>query len=268
MYDQYNRKINYLRISVTDRCNLRCKYCMPPDGIRLKNRRDILSYEEIVKITKGAVNLGITKVRLTGGEPLVRKGIVDLVKKLKAIVGIEELCMTTNGVVLKEFANKLKEAGLDRLNISLDTINSKKYQEITRGGNLDKVLLGITEVIKVGFKKTKINMVIIPGFNSNEIEDLQSYCKEKNLILQRISRYSLSDITTINREYVFERPLDCSECNRIRLMSNGILKPCLFSDIEIPVDLNDVQGSIIRTLNSKPEKGCYNQSSENWQIGG
>lgn len=143
MLDCYNRKINYLRISVTDLCNLRCQYCMPEEGIKLIPHEEILSFEEIYEITEEAVKLGIEKVRLTGSEPLVRRGILTLVKMLGAIEGINDYAMTTNGLLLEEFAQPLKNAGLHRLNISLDTLNPEKSSEMPRGGDVNQVLNGI-----------------------------------------------------------------------------------------------------------------------------
>ena len=143
MQDAYKRHINYLRISVTDRCNLRCLYCMPEEGIPLIKHQDILSFEEIEGFTRTAVHYGINKVRITGGEPLVRKDITSLVEKLSAIEGIDDLSMTTNGILLEKFAFPLKQAGLNRINISLDTMDPERYRGITRHGDLGQVLAGI-----------------------------------------------------------------------------------------------------------------------------
>lgn len=140
MFDSYNRHINYLRVSVTDRCNLRCEYCMPAEGISLMQHSDILRFEEIVEVVKIAVGLGVDKVRITGGEPLVRKGIVELVSMISKVDGIKDLGMTTNGILLEEFALPLKNAGLHRINISLDTVEEERYFKITRGGDLRKVM--------------------------------------------------------------------------------------------------------------------------------
>ena len=268
MYDRFNRRIHYLRVSVTDRCDLRCRYCMPAGGIVLKDRREILSYEDILRVVRVAAGLGIDKVRLTGGEPLVRRGMVSLVERMAGIPGIRELCMTTNGVQLKGVARSLKQAGLDRLNISLDTLDREKYRHLTRVGDLDKVLDGIEAAREAGFQNTKINMVLIPGFNDDEIPRMKRFCSERGLVLQRINRYVLADINTRNRLLPAERPLDCSLCNRLRLLSDGRLKPCLFSDIEIPVDLGDIEGSIRRAVDSKPGQGSFNRTTQNWQIGG
>ena len=152
MFDRFKRQINYLRISVTDRCNLRCTYCMPEEGIRLLDHSDILSFEEITDFARMAVANGITKVRLTGGEPLVRKNIAELVSMLHGIDGLEDLSMTTNGILLPKFASDLKKAGLNRINISLDTVNPDKYCQITRNDELAQVLEGIEAALEAGLE--------------------------------------------------------------------------------------------------------------------
>ncbi len=268
MFDKFNRQIDYLRISVTDRCNLRCTYCMPEEGVDHKSHHDILSYEKILEVVKEAISLGIKKIRLTGGEPLVRKGILFLVEQLKKLPGLEELTLTTNGVLLDKMARSLKKAGLDRINISLDTLDPGKYKKLTRTGDIKHVLRGIEAVIDAGFNNTKINMVIIPGFNDNEGEAMQAFCREKGFALQRINHYSLTDIESIDRTYVAERPLKCERCNRIRLTADGKLKPCLFSDLEIPLDFNNLKESLINAIQCKPEGGTTNVTTQNWQIGG
>lgn len=271
MYDRFNRKIDYLRISVTDRCNLRCIYCMPEQGIVLKNHRDILSYENMVAIAREAVGLGIRKIRLTGGEPLVRKGIVFLVEQLRTIENLKELTLTTNGVLLDRLAEPLKSAGLDRINISLDTLVSEKFRNITRIGNLDDVLRGIDAVMAAGFRNTKLNMVLIPGLNTDEVDNMKSFCCQKGLILQRINHYSLDGRSSRNargRVFTAERPMSCTACNRIRLTADGYFKPCLFSNLEIPVDMEAISESIRQTVLLKPERGSACTVRENWQIGG
>jgi cyclic pyranopterin phosphate synthase len=268
MLDRYNRHISYLRISVTDRCNLRCIYCMPSEGIPMKSHSDILSYEEIIRIVRQAVKMGITKYRLTGGEPLIRKDILMLIRKLSAEKGIKELTLTTNGVLLEEMASDLKKSGLDRINVSLDTLDALKYRKLTRIGKLERVLRGIDAVINAGFQGTKLNMVLIPGTNTDEIANLKEFCLRRGLLLQRINHYNLSSIRSINRQYQAERPLDCNVCNRIRLTADGKLKPCLFSNLEIPVDLDDIEGSIKRAILCKPEQGTVCTHRQNWQIGG
>ncbi|QAA35333.1 GTP 3',8-cyclase MoaA [Clostridium manihotivorum] len=171
MLDSFGRNINYLRISVTDLCNLRCKYCMPEKGIAKACHDEILTFEEIQHITEKFAELGVNKVRITGGEPLVRRDILNLIERISTIKGIDEIAMTTNGILLKEYAKALKEAGLSRVNISLDTLNPDKYRDITKGGELKAVLEGIAEAKKVGLTPIKINVVLMKGFNEDEIKD-------------------------------------------------------------------------------------------------
>lgn len=169
MRDTYNRTINYLRVSITDRCNLRCTYCMPKEGVSLLGHNDILKYEEILRIIRVAVNMGICKIRITGGEPLVRRGVVDFMSSLSSLEGLRDISLTTNGTLLESFAVKLYEAGVKRINISLDTLDPEKYAYITRGGDLNAVLAGIDAVRRTGFAPIKINTVAIRGFNDDEI---------------------------------------------------------------------------------------------------
>ena len=171
MIDCYNRDINYLRISVTDRCNLRCMYCMPKEGVSVVGHEDILRYEEIMRIVRVAVTMGISKVRITGGEPLVRRGIVDFISRLSSISGLFDISLTTNGMLLELFAAPLFQAGIKRINVSLDSLNAAKYAEITRGGDLVTVLRGIEAVYKEGFSPIKINVVVIKDVNDDEILD-------------------------------------------------------------------------------------------------
>ncbi|MBA4322335.1 MAG: radical SAM protein, partial [Odoribacter sp.] len=160
MLDRFDRSLNYLRISVTDRCNLRCRYCMPEEGIKLLRHEDILSFDEITDFTRLAVSYGVNKVRITGGEPLVRRGIVTLVSMLAGIDGIKDLSMTTNGILLRQFAGELKSAGLQRVNISLDTVDHEKFAYITRSPLLNEVFEGIEATVKAGLVPVKINCVI------------------------------------------------------------------------------------------------------------
>jgi cyclic pyranopterin phosphate synthase len=171
-FDAYNRPISYLRISVTDRCNLRCIYCMPPEGVPWRSHDDILRYEEIETIVRAAAELGITKVRLTGGEPLTRLGVVDLVRKLAHIPGIDDLAMTTNGILLSRYAADLAEAGLQRVNVSLDTLRPERFRRITRRGQLEDVLIGMEAAREAGLEPIKINTVVIRGMNDDEVVDL------------------------------------------------------------------------------------------------
>jgi GTP 3',8-cyclase len=186
MIDKHSRKINYLRVSVTDLCNLRCVYCMPPGGTELSRKEEILSLEEILKIIKHGVSLGVNKIRITGGEPLVRKGITSLIKHIADIKGIDDIAMTTNGVFLKEFATELKNSGLSRLNISLDTMREDRFHDITRGGNIADVFDGVEAVLKAGFKGTKMNAVVMRGDNDDEIQDFVRYILERDIELMFI----------------------------------------------------------------------------------
>ena len=191
MFDRFDRQINYLRISVTDRCNLRCRYCMPAEGIRLLRHEDILSYDEIKEFTEAAVESGITRVRITGGEPLVRKGIVTLVTMLAGINGIEDLSMTTNGILLDKFALQLAEAGLQRVNISLDTMDRDNYSLITRGGKLEDVLRGIDAAKKANLLPVKINCVIKQSQNEKDALDVTNYCQQNGLLIRYIKEMDL-----------------------------------------------------------------------------
>jgi cyclic pyranopterin phosphate synthase len=268
MFDAYNRKINYLRISVTDRCNLRCTYCMPENGIELKKHADILPYEKIIQVVAAAASLGIHKIRLTGGEPLARKNISFLIRELKAIPKISEVSLTSNGTLLDALAVELKQAGLDRLNISLDTLDAGKYRHITRNGEIERVFAGIAAASGTGFRGTKINMVLIPGFNDNEVDAMKRFCLENGLLLQRIHHYSLHDLKTASRALAAERPLSCQACNRLRLTADGKLKPCLFSNREFAIDFSNIQTSLGQAVNAKPGQGIACHNRENWQIGG
>jgi cyclic pyranopterin phosphate synthase len=168
MLDTFNRHINYLRISVTDRCNLRCIYCMPTEGVSLIGHDDILRYEEILRVARCAAQKGITKIRITGGEPLVRKGIIDLIADLGRIPGIDDLSITTNGVLLEACAQALYQSGMRRINISLDTLDPEKYRTITRGGDINAVFAGISKARQAGFTPIKINVVAMRNVNDDE----------------------------------------------------------------------------------------------------
>lgn len=268
MYDSYNRKIDYLRVSVTDRCNLRCTYCMPEQGIQLKRHGDILPYEKIVQVAQAASELGIRKVRLTGGEPLLRRNISFLVRELKSLPGIREVCLTSNGTLLAPLAGELKSSGLDRLNISIDTLDPGKYRRITRSGDIEMVFAGIRAAQEAGFRNTKLNMVLIPGFNDDEVDTLKEFCLRNDLRLQRIHHYSLQDHRSARGVLEAERPLPCRDCNRLRLTADGKLKPCLFSDLEFAVDFNDIRASLLQAVRAKPACGIGCANRGNWQIGG
>lgn len=186
LLDPFRRKINYLRISVTDRCNLRCRYCMPEEGISIIPHEEILTYEEILRIVRVFAIEGISKVRLTGGEPLVRKGIVDFISRLSQIEEIKDLSLTTNGILLKDFAQDLKEAGLKRINISLDSLKKERFHQITRKDDFERVWAGIEEALRVGLSPVKINMVAIRGLNDDEIESFARLTLSLPLIVRYI----------------------------------------------------------------------------------
>ena len=275
MIDNYNRNIDYLRISVTDLCNLRCRYCMPERGVNKRDHHEILSIEEIVEITRAAAEAGIKKVRITGGEPLVRRGILDLCRGISEIEGITELAITTNGTLLEEAAEGLKNAGVDRVNISIDTLDAEKYAHMTRGGDLSKVLGGIKAAGEAGLTPLKLNAVLIGGFNDNEITDFVDLTRYQNIDVRFIElmpigegapfweRGYLPNSTVLEKvpelvpaenagkgvARMFKIPEAlgrvglinpisshfCMECNRLRLTADGMLKPCLHSCTEIPV---------------------------------
>ncbi|KAA8674722.1 GTP 3',8-cyclase MoaA [Clostridium sp. HV4-5-A1G] len=181
MIDSYERNINYLRISVTDLCNLRCRYCMPEKGITKIQHDQILRLEEIYELAKIFVSLGIKKIRITGGEPLIRKGIINLIENIGKLNKIKDFAMTTNGILLKKYAGNLKNAGLNRVNVSLDTLDQKKYYDVTRGGCLKDVFEGIEEARKVGLAPIKLNTVLISGFNDSEIESFVNLTKYEKI---------------------------------------------------------------------------------------
>lgn len=268
MLDQYNRNIEYLRISVTDRCNYRCKYCMPKDGVEAIGHEEILSYEEILRLVKIAAQIGVSKIKITGGEPFVRRGVTGLIRKISKIEGIDSVTITTNGELLKDHIDELKDAGISSINISLDTLDEDKFREVTRCGNLQNVMDGIKMAYDAGLK-VKINCVPMLGFNEEEFVEIARIAKdraisvrfiemmpiglgdgkmriEQNQIMEKLCAvygpmvqtkdslgngpakyYILEDfrghvgfISAMSHEF-------CSECNRVRLTSDGILKPCL-----------------------------------------
>jgi len=266
MYDRFNRRINYLRISVTDRCNLRCKYCMPEEGIRLLPHEAILSYDEIKEVVKVAVDMGINKVRLTGGEPLVRKDVLTLVKMLAGIEGIKDLAMTTNGILLNKYAKSLKDAGLHRVNISLDTMDPEIYKLQTRGGNIRYVLDGIRAAKEFGLEPVKINCVVWNSSQEKDAREVAEFCQEYDLQIRFIHQMDLSSGTFSVVEG--GEGGNCLKCNRLRLTSDGRIKPCLFSDLAYDVRELGAKEAIKRAVAEKPKAGTYSKSSKFYNIGG
>ena len=178
MLDGFGRNIHYLRLSVTELCNLRCRYCMPAEGVCKKSHGDMLTQEEMIRAVEVAAQLGVTKVRITGGEPLIKKNILSICEQTAAVEGIREVCMTTNGILLPHYAKPLKAAGVSRLNISLDTLNAEKYAHITRIGTLSQALDGLHAALDAGFEKIKLNTVLIGGFNDDEIVAMAQLTKQ------------------------------------------------------------------------------------------
>lgn len=269
LIDPFGRKITYLRISLTDRCNYRCIYCMTEEGVALKPYEDILRYEEIEQIARVGAELGINKIRLTGGEPLVKKNVTHLVECLAAIDGLSEVNMTTNGSLLTfQLARELKQAGLTRVNISLDTLDKVKFARLTRGGNIDDVFRGITAAKDAGLEPIKINMVIFQDTVVEEINALRAFCDRNQLRLQTIKHFSLYDKKDPAGAKFANRPPKCINCNRLRITSDGYIKPCLFSSDEIKINPADIKNSFLTATRAKPESGSSCRNRTMCQIGG
>ena len=265
MLDRYNRHITYLRVSVTDRCNLRCVYCMPEEGIDLLKREEILRMEEIAEVIKVGAFLGIEKIRLTGGEPLVRKGIIELVEMINRIKGIKEITMTTNGILLPQYAVSLKRAGLIRVNISLDSVFPEQYKKITRGGNFENVIAGIRAAKAAGLTPVKINVVKLSGDNQ-DLQAIREFAAEEGTQVRFITQM---DLRTGDFEQVEGGDGgNCVICNRLRLTANGMIKPCLFSNREFSIKEYGIKGAFMKALNAKPKKGVVNQIGSFYNIGG
>lgn len=273
MLDGEGRLIEYLRLSVTDRCNCRCTYCMPAGGVPMLGHRDILSFEELTEVVTACAQLGVRKVRLTGGEPLVRCGLPELVRMIRAVPGVEELAMTTNATLLAPVAAELHHAGLDRLNVSLDTLDAARYAELTRGGSLEDALAGLAAARDAGFSHTKVNCVLMGGVNDADVPRLAELARTEPIDVRFIelmpmgpcagwpkARFipaetvleAVPGLQPLRRDGVAElwhapgwegnvgliRPMShrfCDGCSRIRVTADGRLKPCLHSAAEIPL---------------------------------
>src|SRR3972149_1661705 len=211
MIDGYDRNINYLRVSITDRCNLRCTYCMPKEGLSATGHEDILSYEEILRIVAVTTKAGIAKVRITGGEPLVRRGVADFISQLSFIPGLNDISLTTNGILLENFASALFNAGIKRINISLDSLDAEKYAHITRGGDLKAVLRGVEAAYQAGFCPIKINAVVIKGVNDDEILDFAVLTMDKPFQIRFIELMPMGQAGSgyqgkyVSNDVIFER---------------------------------------------------------------
>jgi len=306
--DSFGRSINYLRISVTDRCNLRCIYCMPLEGIPQLPHSEILSYEEVRTVVQAAAELGITKIRLTGGEPLVRAELPKLIKMLSQIEGIQELSLTTNGTFLKKHALELKQAGLSRVNVSLDTLKADKFRYITRLGKLKDVLEGIEAAKEAGLHPVKINTVVMRGINEDEILDFTRMTYEDGWHVRFIELMPFKRVadfvpfielrrhisllgklepctsTTGNGPAMYYRlagargtigfisPLTelsfCSRCNRMRLTPDGKLRPCLLGEDEIDLKMPLRNNVSIEELKSLIQKTVASKPEHHHLIGG
>ena len=266
MFDSYNRSINYLRVSVTDRCNLRCVYCMPEEGIKLIDHSDVISFEEIIEVIKEGIKLGIKKVRITGGEPLVRRGILDLVRMIATLNGINDFGMTTNGILLEEYAVELAKAGLHRVNISLDTVNPDKFRQLTRGGDISKVFAGIKAARIAGISPIKINCVVKNSSLEPDAVEVRRFCLQNDLEARFIHEMDLN--TGCFSLVEGGDGGNCEHCNRLRLTANGMIKPCLFSNIDYSIRELGVHEAMIRAIRTKPEKGVVNNYDLFHNIGG
>ena len=274
MIDQHGRNISYLRISLTDKCNLRCRYCMPEEGVCRRSHSEMLNEDEVVTAVEVAASLGIHKIRLTGGEPLVKKNIISICRRVAAVEGIREVCLTTNGLLLPELGKQLKEAGVKRINLSLDTLDSEKYAYITRIGKLEQFQKGLEAALEIGFDKVKINAVLIGGFNDDEIEALAGLTMKYPVDMRFIELMPIQDHDEFGESaYVpYSKVLEklpnavpvpgdggvaklyrlpgakgniglispinahfCGTCNRLRLTADGKLKPCLHSADEYAI---------------------------------
>ena len=281
MIDRFGRNITYLRISVTDKCNLRCRYCMPEEGVCKKEHADMMTEDEIITAAEAAAALGITKLRITGGEPLVKKNILSICRRCAAIPGIREVCLTTNGLLLPVLATELKAAGVSRLNLSLDTLDPKKYAYITRIGRLEDFQAGLRAALDAGFDKVKINTVLIGGFNDDEIPALAELTRRYPVDLRFIELMPMYDSGEFGASaYIpYSRVLEqlpeaapvsgdggvaklyrlpgakgniglispvsahfCGDCNRLRLTADGKVKPCLHSPDEYSLKGLDFNG--------------------------
>ena len=283
MIDRFGREITYLRISVTELCNLRCRYCMPEDGVCKKSHDEMLTEDEIIMAVEAAASLGIRKLRITGGEPLVKKNIVSICRRAAAVPGIREVCITTNGTLLPELARPLREAGVSRVNISLDTLDPKKFHYISRVGELDQAVAGIRAALDAGFEKVKLNTVLIGGFNDDEIPVLAELTRRYPLDLRFIELMPMYDSGDFGPEAfipytvvldrlpglepmatdggvarLYRLPLAqgniglispvsahfCGTCNRLRLTADGKIKPCLHSGDEFSIKGLDYDGMV------------------------
>ena len=253
LIDGFGRRHNNLRISVTDRCNIRCFYCMPNERLVFKPRDELLRYEEIERFVRALVPCGVTRLRITGGEPLVRSGLPKLVAALAAISGVEDVALTTNGILLPRFAAELRQAGLHRLNISLDTLREETFQQLTRRPGVQQVLDGIRSAREQGFRKIRLNAVSIRGITDDEIEPLVQFAREQRLELRVIEYMPLDSEQTWQRDHVLDGATIRERITRVF----GPLRPASRSDPSQPaLDYQFADGSRIGFINPVSEPFC------------
>ena len=303
MNDRFGRTISYLRLSLTERCTLKCAYCRAGEGICPKQSE--LTQEEFLRITRAFAVVGVTKVRLTGGEPMLRRDLLSMISGIRAIPEIQEITMTTNGQHLPGQSRALREAGLNRLNISLDSLKPERYTAITGGGSLSRVLTGIEEAYAAGFDSLKLNVVLLRGQNDDETGDFLALTKDRNISVRFIEYMPLgetdqADLRVTGEELLQKHPelvpvapfyigqpardyqlpgaigrvglIDpvshrfCADCNRVRVMSDGMLRPCLGSNEEFSLKEALVQEGdtaliavIAEAIKHKPETHCFDE---------
>jgi cyclic pyranopterin phosphate synthase len=251
--DRFGREISYLRVSVTDRCNLRCRYCVGQQGVALLPRERILSFEEIAAVVEQGARMGVRKVRLTGGEPLVRRNISGLVAAISRIKGVEDLAMSTNGSLLEQHAGELVQAGLVRVNVSLDTIDPERYRYLTGGGEVRRVLAGIAAARAAGLEPVKLNCVTGGPCSDADRLSVKQYAREQGLPLRTIPRmdFARGSFSVVQGG----SGGDCRNCNRLRLSSDGRIRPCLFSDLSYDVRELGAEQALRQAVAHKPQAG-------------
>lgn len=292
MVDRFGREISYLRLSVTERCNLRCRYCMPEEGVCKRSREEMLTEEEMIGAVEAAAALGVRKVRVTGGEPLVKPNILSICRRCAAVPGIQELCLTTNGLGLKELAGPLRAAGVRRVNVSLDTLDREKYAYMARRDRLDGALAGLEAAMEAGFDQVKVNVVLIGGFNDGEVPALAELTRRWpvdvrfielmpmgggfppaaylpcGVVLERLPQLEEEAAEGTARLYRLPGALGrvglispvsahfCARCDRLRLTTDGKLKPCLHGEAEFSIkglDRAGMEAVMRRAVLAKPE---------------
>ena len=304
MNDRFGRNITYLRLSLTERCTLKCAYCRAGEGVCPKKSE--LRMEEFLRITRAFASIGVNKVRLTGGEPMLRRDLLEIISGIRAIDGINEIVMTTNGQHLPGMSETLRAAGLNRLNISLDSLQRARYAEITGGGSLERVMTGIREALAAGFAPLKLNVVLLRGVNSDEIADFIALTKDQPIHVRFIEYMPLGEadqaglritgdeilaqfpaMIPVEPDYAGQPARDyqlpgsigrvglinpmshrfCAACNRVRVMSDGMLRPCLGSNEEYSLKEALEQAddtALLRVINNaiaqKPETHCFDEN--------